>query len=132
MAISLNITTNLPINKLPNNNVKHYYEKAETKLQDAVNIAVEDIQSEITELLNGNLVQTFIACLDKNINVSAQNIDNGMDTERLFGQVNWLKNIGEQVGVKLVDSATRGVLIPLDKVFFALGMLQEAVYIKLF
>lgn len=98
------------LNKQSEINIQQHYEKVEIKLQNAINSAVEDIREAIGDILQGNLVQTFIACLDRNINVSAQNIDSNVDVERLLGQVSWLKNIGEQVGVKLVDSATRGAL----------------------
>ena len=59
-------------------------------------------------MLEGNLVKSFVACLDKNQNISAQNLGAGMDVERLKSQVNWLKGIGETAGVKLTTLATRG------------------------
>jgi GTP-binding protein EngB required for normal cell division len=89
-------------------NVQKHYEKAETKLQDAVNVAVEDIRQEVEEVLEGNLVKSFVACLDKNQNISAQNLGAGMDVERLKSQVGLLKNIGETAGVKLTTLASRG------------------------
>jgi uncharacterized protein YidB (DUF937 family) len=76
------------LNKQAELNVQKHYEKAETKLQEAVNVAVEDIQQEVEEVLEGNLVKSFVACLDKNQNISAQNLDSGMDVERLKSQVN--------------------------------------------
>ncbi len=75
-----------------------------------MNSAVENIREEVTEILNSNLVQAFVTCLNRNLNISAENVDAGMDTERLLGQFQMLKNIGETAGVKLVDSATRGFL----------------------
>jgi GTP-binding protein EngB required for normal cell division len=96
------------LNKQAELNVQKHYEKAETKLQDAVNLAVEDIRQEVEEVLEGNLVKSFVACLDKNQNISAQNAGSGMDVERLKDQVNWLKKIGETAGVELTNLATRG------------------------
>ena len=96
------------LNKQAELNVQKHYEKAETKLQDAVNLAVEEIRQEVEEVLEGNLVKSFVACLDKNQNISAQNLGAGMDVERLKSQVNWLKGIGETAGVKLTTLATRG------------------------
>ncbi len=96
------------LNKQAELNVQKHYEKAETKLQDAVNLAVEDIRQEVEEVLEGNLVKSFVACLDKNQNISAQNLGVGMDVERLKSQVGWLKNIGETAGVKLTTLASRG------------------------
>ncbi len=96
------------LNKQSEINVQHHYEQAETKLQNAVNSAIEDIREAVEEVLQGNLVQAFVACLDRNLNLSAQNVDSGIDSERLLGQVNWLKEIGEKAGVQLKDFAIRG------------------------
>jgi GTP-binding protein EngB required for normal cell division len=96
------------LNKQAEVNVQKHYEKAERKLQEAVNVAVEDIRQEVEEVLEGNLVKSFVACLDKNQNISAQNAGSGMDVERLKDQVNWLKKIGETAGVELTNLATRG------------------------
>ncbi|MEG4055017.1 MULTISPECIES: GTPase [unclassified Microcoleus] len=95
------------LNKQAELNVQKHYEKAETKLQDGVNVAVEDIRQEVEEVLEGNLVKSFVACLDKNPNISAQNLGAGMDVERLKSQVGLLKNIGETAGVKLTTLASR-------------------------
>jgi hypothetical protein len=96
------------LNKQAELNVQKHYEKAENEMQEAVNVAVESIRQEVEEVLQGNLVQTFVACLEKSQDVSAQNLGSGMDVERIKGQVNWLKGIGETAGVKLADLATRG------------------------
>jgi len=91
-------------------NVQKHYEKAETKLQEAVNTAVEYIQQEVEEVLQSNLVKTFVACLDRSQNISARNVDSGLDEERIKGQVNMLKIIGDTAGVSLTKLATRGFL----------------------
>jgi GTP-binding protein EngB required for normal cell division len=96
------------LNKQAALNVQKHYEKAETKLQEAVNAAVEDIQQEVEEVFESNLAQAFVACLERNQNVSAQNVGSGMDMERIKGQVTWLKKIGETAGVELTKVATRG------------------------
>ncbi|MEG5036889.1 GTPase [Microcoleus sp. AT3-D2] len=95
------------LNKQAELNVQKHYEKAETKLQDAVNVAVEDIRQEVEKVLEGDLVKSFVACLDKNQNISAQNLGAAMDMERLKSQVNLLKKIGETAGVKLTTLASR-------------------------
>lgn len=96
------------LNKQAELNVQKHYEKAENEMQEAVNAAVESIRQEVEEVLQGNLVKSFVACLEKSQNVSAQNLNSGMDVERIKGQVTWLKGIGETAGVKLTDLATRG------------------------
>lgn len=95
------------LNKQAELNVQKHYEKAETKLQEAVNAAAEDIRQEVEEVLESNLVRAFVACLDRNQNVSAQNVGSSIDVERIKGQVTWLKKIGEKAGVELTKSATR-------------------------
>lgn len=98
------------MNKEAEVNVQKHYEKAETKLQEAVNTAVEYIQQEVEGVLQSNLVKTFVACLDRSQNISAQNVDSGLDEERIKGQVNMLKSIGDTAGVSLTKLATRGVV----------------------
>ncbi|MEO0970624.1 MAG: LeoA/HP0731 family dynamin-like GTPase, partial [Cyanobacteria bacterium J06639_18] len=98
------------LNKQSEVNVQKHYEEAERKLQNTVNSAVEDIQEEIADVLNSNLVQTFIACLNKDLNVSTHNIDSSMNVKRLLGQVNILQEIGKEAGVKLASSASREFL----------------------
>ena len=95
------------LNKQTELNIQQQYEKAETKLQVAVNSAVEDIREQVTEVLQGNLVQTFIACLGKTENVSGENVASDQNTERLKEQVNFLKQIGETAGVQLSNFATK-------------------------
>jgi GTP-binding protein EngB required for normal cell division len=110
LAVALGSEQNFEmLNKEAEINVQKHYEKAETKLQDAVNVAVEDIRQEVEEVLEGNLVKTFVACLEKNQNVSAQNPESGMDVERLKTQVNKLKEIGETAGTKLTTWASKDV-----------------------
>ena len=89
------------LNKQIELNIEQQYEIAEKKLQVAVNSAVEDIREQVTEVLQGNLVQTFIACLGNAQNVSAENVAFEQNTERVKGQVNFLKQIGETAGVQL-------------------------------
>lgn len=95
------------LNKQAELNVQKHYEKAESKIQEAVDTAVESIREEVEQVLSGNLVQTFVACLEKSQNVSGQDVDLSMDVERIKGQVTWLKNIGETAGVQLSHFATR-------------------------
>lgn len=96
------------LNKQAALNVQKHYEKGETKLQEAVNAAVEAIQQEVEEVFESNLAQAFVASLERNQNISAQNVGAGMDMERIKGQVTWLKKIGETAGVELTKMATRG------------------------
>lgn len=96
------------LNKQAELNVQKHYEKAETKLQEAVDVAVESIRQQVEEVLSSNLVKAFVTCLEKSQNVSAQNIGAGMDVERIKSQVNMLKDIGETAGVQMTNFAARG------------------------
>lgn len=108
LATAVGVEQNFELlNKQAELNVQRHYEKAETKLQEAVNIAVEDIRQQVEEVLAGPLVKTFVACLDKNQSISAQNLGSSLDVERINNQVSWIKGIGETAGVKLTTLATR-------------------------
>lgn len=96
------------LNKQAEINVQRHYEKAENEMEAAVNAAAESIGQEVEEVFQGKLVQTFVTCLEKSGNVSAQNLDSGTDVERLKSQINWIKVIGENAGVELTTLATRG------------------------
>lgn len=101
------------LNKQTEINVQKHYEKVENEIEAAVNAAAESIGQEVEEVLQGNLVQTFVTCLEKTKNASVQDMSSRMDVERIKNQVNWIKVIGEkagveQVGVELTSLATRG------------------------
>jgi len=91
-------------------NLKKYYETAAAELQDVINAAVEDVRQEFEAIFQDNLVQSFVACLDKNQTVSANNVSAGIDMERLKGQVTWIKAIGETAGVEVSKLATNNLL----------------------
>lgn len=95
------------LNKQAELNVQQQYEKAEAKLQQAFNIAVEDIKHEVEGVLTNPLVKAFVACLDKNQSVSAKNVGVGLNVEQIANQVNWIKGIGETAGVRLTNMAIR-------------------------
>jgi hypothetical protein len=88
-------------------NVKKHYETAEAELQNVINAAVEDVRQEFEAIFQDNLVQSFVACLDKNQTVSANNVSAGIDMERLKGQVTWIKAIGETAGVEVSKQFTK-------------------------
>ncbi|CAD5915312.1 LeoA/HP0731 family dynamin-like GTPase [Planktothrix agardhii] len=91
-------------------NVKKHYETAEAELQNVITAAVEDVRQEFEAIFQDNLVQSFVACLDKNQTVSANNFSTGIDMERLKSQVTWIKAIGETAGVQVSKLATNNFL----------------------
>jgi GTP-binding protein EngB required for normal cell division len=88
-------------------NLQHHYEKAETKLQQVIDAAIEDIKQAVEEVFANPLVIAFIACLDKNQSISAKKLGASVEVEQIKQQVNLLKIIGETAGVKLTNLATR-------------------------
>lgn len=109
LAAAVGVEQNFELlNKQAEFNVQKHYEKAETKLQEAVNAAVEDIRQEVEEVLTSPLVKTFVTCLDRNQSISAQNIGSGINVEWIKNQVNLIQGIGETAGVnQLTTLATR-------------------------
>jgi GTP-binding protein EngB required for normal cell division len=95
------------LNKQIESNVQKHYEQAENRMQEVVNVAIESIKVEVANTLQSNLVKAFVACLDKNLDVSAQNIEDNTDTERLKGQFNMLNKIGNKAGVQVTQLATK-------------------------
>ncbi|MEB3343342.1 GTPase [Okeania sp.] len=98
------------LNKTAELNVRNFYEEAESKLQEVCETAVSDIREAVAEILDSDLVEAFICCLDKEQNISASNIDNGRNFPRLKSQVYWIKNIAEVAGVKIENSETKSFL----------------------
>ncbi|NET17664.1 MAG: GTPase, partial [Okeania sp. SIO1H6] len=72
--------------------------------------AVEDIREEVAEVLDSDLVKAFVSCLDKEQNISASSINDGINFQQLKSQVDWIKKIAEVAGVKVEKLATRGFL----------------------
>lgn len=98
------------LNKQADLNVQKHYEKAERELEAAVNAAAEEIRQDVKEELTSPLFKSFVASLEKFHAVSAKNVGNGMDVERIKAQVNWIKGIGEKAGVQLTTVATREIV----------------------
>ncbi len=102
LAYSVGTTTQEDFEKLNTQtelNVQKHYENATEKLKSLVEVAVEEISQEVTKVLQSNLAQTFIACLENTQKLSTKNVDNDMNVERLQGQVEALQKIGDVLGV---------------------------------
>lgn len=93
--------------KQAESNVQKYYEKAGVEMEEAVKVAVESLHEEIRKVRQGDLAQAFVARLEVNPKVSARKVEPGVDAERLRSQVEFLQNIGEELGVGLINLATK-------------------------
>jgi small GTP-binding protein len=91
-------------------NLRKHCEKAEAETKEVIERAIESIQEEIKDVLEGDLAQAFIRRLEVNQKVSARNVDSNMDVDRLKKQVEQLKKIGEIAGEGLTKLATRKAL----------------------
>ncbi len=76
-------------------------------MEEVVKATRELLQDEIKGVLQSDLAQAFLARLEVNQKVSAQNVDSGVDAERLKRQVKRLKGIGEKAEVGLTNLATK-------------------------
>ncbi|AFY50506.1 putative GTPase [Nostoc sp. PCC 7524] len=80
-------------------NVEKHYTDATEQLKNLVESAIKEISQEVEEVLQSNLVQTFITCLDNTERLSAKNVNNNISIEHLQNQVKSLQQIGELLGV---------------------------------
>ncbi|WP_305778121.1 LeoA/HP0731 family dynamin-like GTPase, partial [Hydrocoleum sp. CS-953] len=94
------------LNKTAELNVRNCYEKAESKLKEVCETAAADIRQEVAEILDSDLVKAFVSCLDKEQNISASNINDGINFQQLKSQVSSLNKIAEVAGVKITNAAT--------------------------
>lgn len=79
-------------------NVQKHYKNATEQLKKVVEVAVEEISQEVKDVLQSNLVKTFITCLENTERLSAKNVDNDINIEHLQNQVESLQKIGEVLG----------------------------------
>ncbi len=103
--------------KQAESNVQNFCKKVKVEMEEAVKEAVELLQEEVKKVLNSDLAQAFVARLELNQTVSAQNVESGVDVERLRKQVKMLQDIGEQVGVGITKLATKTGAKSTEQVF---------------
>jgi hypothetical protein len=87
--------------------VQKHREKAAAEMDEAFKAAVESIQAQIKEVLQGDLAQALKARLEINQKVSAQNVGSIMDVKRLRSQVYQIQSFGEEVGKSITKWATK-------------------------
>ncbi len=108
LASAIGVNKNIEaLAKQAESNVQKYCEKAGIEIEETVKASVDSLQEDIKEVLQSDLAQAFVARLEVNQKVSAQNVDSGVDVDRLRKQVKLLKDIGERAGIELVNLATK-------------------------
>jgi len=88
-------------------NICKHYEKAGENLENTCAIAFESICSTVAEELQSKLTQSFIAQLTFNGKVTSQSPGDNINTQQLQAQVQWLQEMGGQVGAKITQAATK-------------------------
>lgn len=107
--------------KKAESNVQKYCEKAGSEMEEAVQAAVESLQEQIKEVFESDLAQAFVARLEVKQKVSAQNVDAGVDFERLRQQVERFKQLGDQLSQSLLKSAIKPGANSTQGVFLRAG-----------
>jgi ethanolamine utilization protein EutP (predicted NTPase) len=98
------------LNKQSEINVRNHYEETGKALEREIEKAIQSIQHEVEAELQSNLTQAFIAQLNFNGDVAAKNATVKLKQQQVQGQVEWLQEIGQKVGAKIVKTATRETL----------------------
>jgi len=98
------------LNKQSEINVRRHCEQAGEEMQSAIDKAGESIQTEIEKVLQSELIQAFVARLEFDQNISAQNSRSGINLGGLRSQVGQLQDIGQGIGVRLTKAATRDLV----------------------
>lgn len=98
--------------------VRKCYEKSGETLERSIEDAVTSIRSEVELELTSDLTTSFVSQLSFDPQFSVKNSAFSSDTQQLMAQIDWLKKIGEQVGVRLVNSATRDMARTAGSTFF--------------
>ena len=88
-------------------NLRKHYEQVGDEMQVEIEAAVASIQIEVERVFQSDLTQAFVTRLNLNQTVSAQTVNAGNDSQRLKGQIDWLQQIGGEVGARLGKSATK-------------------------
>ena len=88
-------------------NLRKHYEAAGKTLEETLERAIASICAEVESELQSDLTQAFVAQIDFDPKVSAKNHRPQFNAQQFKAQINWLQSIGEQVGMKLMQSATR-------------------------
>ena len=88
--------------------IRDRYERAGQILETITEEAIQSIHRTVEAELQSDLTQAFVAQLRFDGRVEHKGLTGDFDKEQLQGQVKWLQDIGNQVGGKIADSATRG------------------------
>jgi small GTP-binding protein len=82
----------------------------EEQLQSLTINSVQSLEEEIKKVLSSETIVDFIAMLDTNTDINTQFLSKGFNFKNLSMQVQFLRSIAEEVGIKITQNATRQFL----------------------
>ena len=98
-------------------NLSRTCDQLAARLDDLFTSAEASIKQVVEDELNSPLVQSFVAQLDFDPAIQAQNPQTRHHYAKLNQQAAWLGKIGNQVGAKVANSATRSVFVTAGQGF---------------
>ena len=108
--------------KTVNLDVEKHYEKAGREIQAVFDEALEDIRREVEQVFKGNLVQAYIAYIEKSLDASVNHLHDGINIDALRDQFTKLNGIAELAGANILKNTSRGFLNTAGKTGFLRGM----------
>lgn len=87
--------------------VREHCEKVGEQLDHAFEKALESIKSEVVNELKSNVTQAFVAQFNFNSDFTKQHSASNIKHQQVQDQIEWLQKIGNQVGVKITQAATK-------------------------
>ena len=108
--------------KTVNLDVEKHYEKAGREIQAVFDEALEDIRREVEQVFKGNLVQAYIAYIEKSLDASVNHLHEGINIDALRDQFAKLNGIAELAGANILKNTGRGFLNTAGKTGFLRGM----------
>lgn len=108
--------------KTVNLEIDQQYEKAGREIQAVFDEAIEDIKQEIEGVFEGNLVQAYIAYIEKSLDACVNHLQDGINVDALRDQFTKLRTIAEFAGANILNNASRNFLNTAGKTGFLRGM----------
>lgn len=82
----------------------------EEQLQSLTITSVQSLEEEIRKVLSSQTIVDFVAMLDSDAGINTKFSSKGFNFKNLSMQVQFLKSIAEEVGIKITQNATRQFL----------------------
>jgi GTP-binding protein EngB required for normal cell division len=87
--------------------LQQIWNNLEEQLQSLTISSVQSLEEEIRKVLSSQIIVDFVAMLDANAEINTKFLSKGFNFKNLSMQVQFLKSIAEEVGMKITQNATR-------------------------